>query len=189
MTRRLTILAVWAALAGLLGCGAYYDGNRAMERGNVDEAIAAYDRAVGEDPTSVLARRALGRAQFAKGDYAAAQQTFDALLVMAPDDWQAVFYTGLIDVAEGRRSQGIERMSQVSVPFRYYMSEELRCSITYVSGKNLPDKETVDLMLTYLAECERRQEYRENYDRGGNTNSLMLPPECPPMLGRVLLFN
>jgi tetratricopeptide (TPR) repeat protein len=189
MRRNLFVLAVLAALAGFVACGAYYDGNRAMGRGDYDAAIADYQRAVGEDPGSVLPRRALGRAQFAAGDLAAARETFDDLLAMAPDDWQGLFYLGLIDVAEGKREEGVSRMLTLSVPFRYYMSEELRCSVTFVAGKNLPDKETVDLLLVYLNEVERRQDYRERYDGSGNTNSLRVPLECPPMLGRVLYTN
>ena len=40
MRHGLLALALCAALAGLAACGAYYDGNQAMARGEYDRAIA-----------------------------------------------------------------------------------------------------------------------------------------------------
>ena len=85
MTRRLraigTLLAVALLVSGCAASGAFNDGNKAVQAGNLDEAVAAYRRAVQADPgnpnytialqrTMVAASRAhLERAaEFEKGD-------------------------------------------------------------------------------------------------------------------------
>lgn len=172
----------------LAACTPYYHGQRAEYAGHWDQAAAAYGQEVERHPEAIRPRLALGRAQFMHGNYPTAQATFQDILQRQPDTWQATFYLGLMDVAQGQRKAGLAKMRQVRAPAQPRLTDELRCSVDHVARQELDDAATVERILVYLKECQRRQEFRDSPHGDSFSGDLDrdIPVECPPMLDRVM---
>lgn len=65
---------------------AYNAGAAAGEQGNMDEAIAQYEKSVQFDPTMAAARQALANAYYGAGRYPEALSQYDALLQIQPNE-------------------------------------------------------------------------------------------------------
>lgn len=76
-------------------------GNQALFAGRLDEAVAAFRRAVEADPGSVAARRNLALALARKGEAGAAADELEEALERAPEDARLLF-----DLGNARRAAG-----------------------------------------------------------------------------------
>ena len=73
----------------------FVQGSRLLEDGRSADAALLFSRVVLADPTSRSAWEGLARARFDAGDYERAEQAFNRLVELAPDDDYAHFGLGL----------------------------------------------------------------------------------------------
>lgn len=119
----LTGCAVSAALLlGGVGCGgggspdeakSFEAGVALQEDGKWDQAIAAYDAVLADDPEHAGALFNRGVAKLEAGDAKGAVADFDALLALAPSDTDALLWRGSAYLAQGETDKAIKDFDAV----------------------------------------------------------------------------
>ena len=82
----------------------------------LDEAVATMQKAMAIEPQNAVLPMFLGHILFDHADYAGAQSWCEQSLTLDPQQLRAQALLALIDLAEGRVSQGYERLQQSQSP-------------------------------------------------------------------------
>lgn len=93
-----------------IAIAAYNQGNTLAEQGNINEAIAAYQRAIQLDPSNADAHYNLGYWLNAQGDFAAAENAYWQAAKLNPFDAEVYYNLGLTLRAQ-------EKMTAANVAF------------------------------------------------------------------------
>lgn len=123
------ILIVSLALALLAGCGApnpKVSGNFSMTIKDYQQAVEFYEKALQDDPDSVLLLTKLGRAYYNLGEYDKAEKNFKGAVEVQSDYPNATFYLGLCAIMKGDREAAFEIFDN----FRYLGEPEVTRSVT-----------------------------------------------------------
>lgn len=155
-------------------------GSRAVSQGDYRQAKSLYAEAVAENPNDATALTGLGRAHLYLHEYEQAETVLRKALQADPDHWEATVYLGLSLAGQGRVEKGYNMIESISVPFKYFMSREIRCTGEYLRERGFETSEAVGKMDWYLEIIRRRQRFR---DRASDTDDdATLFPQCPPKL-------
>lgn len=82
-------------------------GNELSEKGQYQEAVRAFQKAVEMDPGSETAYLSLGNSQYELGSYADAANSFEKILKINPNNSTALFYLGLSLVQQKKYAESI----------------------------------------------------------------------------------
>ncbi|MCC6484352.1 MAG: tetratricopeptide repeat protein [Armatimonadetes bacterium] len=85
-----------------------------LETGNTQEARQELEEALSLDPDFSPARMALGRLLYEKRDFAGASREFARVVTSDPDNVNLLFNTAAAEVAAGRYSEAIARLSPIA---------------------------------------------------------------------------
>ena len=114
---------VWALVIGVLflGCAtsAYHGGEKALRQGKYKEAIAAFQRAVRENPQNIEALRNLEIAYFKNKNYKMAIPILESVHKRAPKDGVTLFYLGTSFEKSGQLKQAIQTYRQFTQLSRF----------------------------------------------------------------------
>jgi len=116
MTKKFLFLTL--ALALLAGCGApspKLAGNLSMTVKDYRQAADYYEKALQDDPDSVMLLTNLGRAYYNLGEYDKAEENFKGATEVQNGYPSADFYLGLCAIAKGNRQAGFDILNN----FRY----------------------------------------------------------------------
>ena len=109
-------IGIWLLLVGalFLGCAAssYHIGQKALQQGKYEEAIAAFRKSVQENPQNKEALRNLGIAYFKNNNYKMAIPIFEKIHEKAPKDGVTLFYLGASFEKTGQLKQAIQTYRQ-----------------------------------------------------------------------------
>jgi tetratricopeptide (TPR) repeat protein len=103
--------------AGFLGrnCTVRFDavslnisGDKLYQEGDVDNAIAEFEKALLIDPQNVNVSNSLGVCYSSKGEHQKALNEFKKVMVLAPDDVMAIYNTGLAYLMTGDKHNALE---------------------------------------------------------------------------------
>lgn len=96
----------------LVPAAQYWEGKTLVEVGRLDEAIAAFQKAVqnADEKQRILALIGIGKAYVAKKEPAKAVETFEGVLAKAPrtvlDDPESLFFLGMAYLKTGKEAEG-----------------------------------------------------------------------------------
>ncbi len=128
MTKNILIMALALSLGMLTGCGAPSPklvGNFSMTLKDYDQAVTHYEKALQDDPDSVILLTSLGRAYYNLGKYDKAEENFKGATEVKEGYPDAVFYLGLCAIAKDDRKAGFEIMDS----FKYAGKPEVTKSV------------------------------------------------------------
>ena len=77
-------------------------GKKADQKGKVDDAIGHYEKAISLAPTFFMARNNLGTLYLSKSDYAAAQEQFEKVIGINPNDASAFFNLANLNLLQNK---------------------------------------------------------------------------------------
>ena len=87
-------------------------GDEALRAGRIDQAKALYDQAHSLDPLNLRAACGLAEVALRTGDLAGARKKLEQdVLAVAPDQVEAAVILGQVDLAEGKQSQALARLT------------------------------------------------------------------------------
>ncbi len=152
---------VLAALACLAGCGGYYKGNLALNRGDHVEGARILERTVAEHPDWANARIDLGRAYLYLGRDEEAREQLALAAEMDPSAWRSSYYLAVADILAGRGWQGLERFTESTYPLELYMKRDIVNMTAALARLGLPRRELLDAARRVLNEADRRQKMRD----------------------------
>lgn len=130
MTKNILILtmALTFSMGLIAGCGAPSPklvGNFSMTLKDYDQAVTHYEKALQDDPDSVILLTSLGRAYYNLGKYDKAEENFKGATEVKEGYPDAVFYLGLCAIAKDDRKAGFEIMDS----FKYAGKPEVTKSV------------------------------------------------------------
>jgi eukaryotic-like serine/threonine-protein kinase len=79
------------------------------QTGQLDKAVAEYERILAQDPTVIGAEIRLGQTYQAQGKYAEAEATYKAAIARRPDYWPAYVDLGTLYYAKGQFAQAVQQ--------------------------------------------------------------------------------
>jgi tetratricopeptide (TPR) repeat protein len=95
---------------------AYYDlGIAQTGLGQLDDAVASFEAAIGRDPGFLAARSNLVSVELMRGDLPAARKAADALVALAPDSARALYARGLAALAAGDADTALADFRKLSL--------------------------------------------------------------------------
>lgn len=83
------------------------DGQHYLEQGQTEEALAAFERALKENPKLVEAHVGVGQVHRREGDYPTAHRSFEHATALAPTDFEANYGLALVKQLMGRVQEAV----------------------------------------------------------------------------------
>ncbi len=155
------VAMVLAVLACLAGCGGYYKGNLALNRGDHAEGARLLEQSVANHPDWANARIDLGRAYLYLGRDEEAREQLTLAAEMDPSAWRSTYYLAVTDILAGRGWQGLERFAESTYPLELDMKRDIVNMTATLARLGLPRREFLDAARRVLNEADRRQKMRD----------------------------